>query len=109
MVDGFFYIFAVPAAFILRAYRRRGSANFPLTTPALKRIGLFPVIAHYYQPLFDDSTLTKPLSDDRDLPGIERGNLAVAADNLHGGFARNAGERFRTQSNDGSGSRLRLL
>jgi hypothetical protein len=71
MVDGFFYIFAVPAAFILRAYRRRGSANFPLTTPALKRIGLFPVIAHYYQPLFDDSTLTKPLSDDRDLPGID--------------------------------------
>jgi hypothetical protein len=62
---------AVPAAYILRAYRRRGSQNFPLTTAALKRIGLFPVIAHYYQPLFDDSTLTKPLSDDRDLPGIK--------------------------------------
>ena len=46
---------------------------------------------------------------DRDLPRIERGHLAIATDNLHGGLAWHHGERFRTQLNDGSGSRLRLL
>ena len=46
---------------------------------------------------------------DRDLPQIERGNLAIATDDLHGGLARNTGERLRTQLDDRSGSRLRLL
>lgn len=71
LVDALFFAIAVPSAFILRAYRRRGSARFPLTTGALKRIGLFPLIDHYYEPMFDHSSLTSPLSDDRDLPGID--------------------------------------
>lgn len=71
ILDPFFFAIAVPTAFVLRAYRRRGSARFPRTTRALKRIGIFPLINHYYEPLFDDSSLTVPLSDDRDLPGID--------------------------------------
>jgi hypothetical protein len=70
-LDIVFLIVAVPAAFVLFSYRRVGSARLPLTTWILKRIGVFPIRNHYYEPLFDDSCLVKPLSDDRELPGID--------------------------------------
>jgi hypothetical protein len=70
-IDVLFAIAALPAALVLNGYRRIGSARLPLTTKELKRIGLFPIKNHYYEPLFDSSLLTKPLSQDRDLPGID--------------------------------------
>jgi predicted O-methyltransferase YrrM len=47
---------------------------------------LFPVRNHYYEPLFEDSLLTRPLSEDRDLPGIdlnESGQLKLLAEFNH--------------------------
>jgi hypothetical protein len=71
LMDAVMLAIAVPAAFVLRAYRRRDIAKFPRTTRVLKKIGVFPIIDHYYEPMFNDSSLTRPLSDDRDLPGID--------------------------------------
>jgi hypothetical protein len=69
-VDAAFLIATAPAALVLLAYRRLGSQNLPWTTNLLKKIGLFPIRNHYYEPLFDHSQLRDPLSDDRNLPGI---------------------------------------
>ena len=68
--DWVFAIIASPCARLLLKYRNTGSAALPLTTRTLRKIGCFPIRKHYYEPLFDDSLLTRPLSDDRTLPGI---------------------------------------
>jgi hypothetical protein len=70
-IDLLLVVLATPAAFILLAYRRVGSARLPMTTRTLKKIGVFPIRKHYYEPLFDETILTSPLSDDRYLPGID--------------------------------------
>lgn len=71
LMDAVLFAIVVPAAFVLRAYRRRDGAKFPRSTRVLKKIGVFPIVDHYYEPMFNDSSLTRPLSDDRDLPGID--------------------------------------
>jgi hypothetical protein len=38
---------------------------------ALLRIGVFPIRNHYYEPQFDYRELAQPLSQDRNLPGID--------------------------------------
>jgi hypothetical protein len=68
--DKIFATIASPCARLLLKYRNTGSAALPQTTRALRKVGLFPIRNHYYEPLFDDSLLTKPLSDDRSLPGV---------------------------------------
>lgn len=70
-IDLLLLVLAIPSAIVLKTYRRLGSANSPYTTRVLKRIGVFPISNHYYEPLFDDSQLTGDLSEDRDLPGLD--------------------------------------
>src|ERR1700733_8947559 len=69
--DKVFAMIVSPCARLLLKYRKTGSAALPQTTRALRKVGLFPIRNHYYEPLFDDSLLTRPLSDDRPLPGID--------------------------------------
>lgn len=64
-------LLSVPSALVLLGYRKFGSSRLPVTTAVLKKIGLFPIRAHYYEPLFQNSTLSSPLSQDRSLPGID--------------------------------------
>lgn len=64
-------ILAIPAAQILLAYRTYGSASFPATTSRLRKIGVFPIRNHYYEPLFDDAQLKSPLFEKRALPGLD--------------------------------------
>ena len=63
-------VIAIPAGFVLLFYRRVGSRRLPLTTWVLRRVGIFPIRNHYYEPLFDDRQLTQPLDNSRPLPGI---------------------------------------
>ena len=35
------------------------------------KVGVFPIIDHYYEPLSNPRHLTRPLSDDRNLPGMD--------------------------------------
>lgn len=60
-----------PSAWILKAVRRAGMERLPRVRSLLRRIGVFPVRAHYYEPMFDFSQLGKPLGDDRSLPGVD--------------------------------------
>jgi predicted O-methyltransferase YrrM len=52
-------------------FTKLGPARQPSSTKSLKRMGLFPIRDHYYQPLFNDAHLVKPLSEVRRLPGID--------------------------------------
>ncbi|MES2979780.1 MAG: class I SAM-dependent methyltransferase [Pseudomonadota bacterium] len=61
----------IPAAWLMRSYRRFGSERLPATTRRLKAMGVFPISNHYYEPLFDERLLTAPLDEDRALPGID--------------------------------------
>lgn len=70
-IDVFFSIFIIPSAYSLLLYRKLGSNRLPRTTARLKRIGVFPIRNHYYEPLFDDKQLSHPLDKDRNLPGID--------------------------------------
>lgn len=43
----------------------------PITKKILRIIGVYPVINHFYDPMFHPKQLMRPLSDDRSLPGID--------------------------------------
>lgn len=51
-------------------FTKLGPARLPSSTRSLKRMGLFPLRDHYYEPLFNDAHLTKSLTEVRRLPGI---------------------------------------
>jgi len=71
IIDVVVAIAATPAALILLLYRRVGSRRLPKTTTLLKRIGIFPIRNHYYEPLFDDQLLSDSLDKPRPLVGID--------------------------------------
>lgn len=52
LADATLAFLAMPAAHLLRAYRQRGSRSLPLTTAVLRRVGVFPIVDHYYEPSF---------------------------------------------------------
>jgi predicted O-methyltransferase YrrM len=69
-----------PAAFLLKMVRKAGVTNMPFCKSAFKQVGVFPILNHYYEPLFDDRQITKPLNDVRNLPGIDwndEGQLSI--------------------------------
>lgn len=70
-IDLFFLIIIFPSAYILLFYRKLGSNRLPKTTLLLKAIGVFPILNHYYEPLFKDNLISYPLDKDRYLPGID--------------------------------------
>jgi len=59
------------AAIYMRILRRYGVINFPIARQLLLRVGVFPILRHFYEPLFHPGDLTKPLLDARNLPGID--------------------------------------
>ncbi len=63
-------IFIIPSAFILLKYRKRGPIHHPLATTMLRKIGLFPIRDHYYDPQFIFNDDSKNLANDRNLPAI---------------------------------------
>ncbi len=69
--DALMSMLVVPGAYLLRKYRDTGSQCYPRTTARLRKIGVFPITNHYYEPLFDDRLLERPLALQRPLPGID--------------------------------------
>lgn len=59
------------AAFLLKMVRKAGVTNMPFCKTAFMNVGVFPILNHYYEPLFDSRNLSHPLSQSRDLPGID--------------------------------------
>jgi predicted O-methyltransferase YrrM len=63
--------FLVPAALLLWITRRVGLKRLPTCRALLVRIGVLPLRRHYYEPFVTKADLTKPLEQERDLPGID--------------------------------------
>jgi hypothetical protein len=61
----------VASALVLRFVRRIGVHKFPISKRAMLSVGLMPIRDHYYEPLFQKKHLLKPLSAERNLPGID--------------------------------------
>ncbi|MDR2814687.1 MAG: class I SAM-dependent methyltransferase, partial [Prevotellaceae bacterium] len=67
--------FVFAAAITMKTLRRGGIARFPLSKRVLLSVGIYPIVDHYYEPLFNPRRLRKPLSDERPLPGIANWNV----------------------------------
>jgi predicted O-methyltransferase YrrM len=68
------------SALVLRSVRRNGVQHLPRSRRMLERVGVFPLLDHYYEPLFRFDQLRHSLRDERALPGIdwnEAGQLAL--------------------------------
>ncbi|CDO88362.1 hypothetical protein AWC29_20285 [Mycobacterium triplex] len=59
------------ATFALRVIRQTGFGRMPLTLRVFRKVGIYPLLDHYYEPLFNPAHLRKPLSEDRELLGID--------------------------------------
>jgi methyltransferase family protein len=59
------------AAWLLRAVRRAGVKQMPCSRAVLRRVGVFPILRHYYEPLFHPDDLMRPPVEDRRLPGLD--------------------------------------
>jgi len=70
LIEWLFLPVLVISAFVLKLYRRVGSNNLKRSTNILKKIGVFPLRDHYYEPMFNDKHLTSDLRKPRKLPGI---------------------------------------
>jgi len=55
----------------MRVIRRTGVERLPRTLQIFRKFGVYPIRDHYYEPLFNPAYLRKPLSEDRELPGLD--------------------------------------
>ena len=51
-------------------FRFIGGHKFKMSRTVLKKIGVFPIIKNYYEPIFDFDNLKNNLNSKRYLPGI---------------------------------------
>lgn len=70
LFDALLSLAVYPAAWLLKVLRRLGIDRLPRCKGALVRVGVFPILDHYYEPLFDDSRLKKVGPGQRELRGI---------------------------------------
>ncbi|GAA2411737.1 class I SAM-dependent methyltransferase [Mycolicibacterium llatzerense] len=71
LIDVILVPVATLSALIMRAIRRRGLHRLPATRATFRRVGVFPLLDHYYEPLFTPTALRVPLSAERDLPALD--------------------------------------
>lgn len=62
---------AVTASLMMRLMRKIPPRRLPRTLKALRKLGVFPIVDHYYEPLFNPAHLRYSLSLDRDLAGLD--------------------------------------
>jgi hypothetical protein len=66
--------FTFLSSLLLFGIRKMRVRNMPVSKRIFKTIGVFPIVNHYYEPLFDDRQLKQPLDRDRHLRGIDWNN-----------------------------------
>src|SRR6476620_4869741 len=69
-LDVLMAVFLFPAAWLLRFVRVKGVYNFVSVQRVLLRLGVFPIVNHYYEPCFDFRQMERGSDEPRDLPGI---------------------------------------
>lgn len=70
-VDILLSVLIIPASIILYFFRYFGGHKFKLSKFVLKKIGIFPIIKNYYEPVFDFDDLKYDLEKNRNLPGVK--------------------------------------
>ncbi len=71
LIDVIFVPIVFVASLVMKLVRRFGIERLPRTRWLFRTVGIFPIRNHYYEPLFDTSVLTRPLEEDRVLPGLD--------------------------------------
>lgn len=74
IIDFVFIPITTLSALLFRYLRKKqfkNLKNFPLSKKILLNIGVFPIIDHYYEPLFNPKHLRYSLRNNRKLPGID--------------------------------------
>ena len=71
ILDVILFPFTLLASLLLFSIRKMRIANMPVSKAIFKKVGVFPIINHYNEPLFDDRLLKLPFNRDRFLPGIK--------------------------------------
>jgi len=68
-------IIAIPVIFlssvVMMVCRRIGIDKMPMSRTIFDAVGVYPIVDHYYEPLFKKSRITKSLREDRILQGID--------------------------------------
>lgn len=64
------------SSLLLSGIRRWGVGRLPISRAIFNAIGVFPIVDHYYEPLFIPKLLSRSLDEERELPAI---NLNVDA------------------------------
>jgi hypothetical protein len=63
--------FTLISALFFLYIRKQNFRNLPINKAILLKIGVYPLLDHYYEPLFNAKHLRHPLSEDRKLRGID--------------------------------------
>jgi len=71
--------FAAASGLVLKLGRSAGFERLRLSRETLKRIGVFPIARHYFEPAFHPADLPSCLDAPRDLPGLDLGVPAQLA------------------------------
>ena len=71
LMDAVLLPFAYVATATMWAIRRVGVERLPRILRVFRRIGIYPIRNHYYEPWFNPATLRYPLEQDRNLPGLD--------------------------------------
>jgi hypothetical protein len=58
-------------ACLLKLVRRVGVYRMRVSRAIFRKVGVFPIRDHYYEPMFDARHLRRPLDEERPLPGID--------------------------------------
>ena len=61
----------IVAALLLKCIRVCGVSDARLSMAIFRTVGVFPILDHYYEPLFSPKRLYRNLNEPRTLPGIE--------------------------------------
>lgn len=70
-IDLLLAIVIIIPGFLMLFFRRVGAKRLPLTSRVLKKIGVWVIRDHYYEPLFNMAHLSKTTNEPRSLPGLD--------------------------------------
>jgi len=71
LVDLLLSPFTLISVLVLKFIRRGGSRHMKISHRIFRRVGVYPIRDHYYEPLFSSQHLRHPKGQDRDLPGLD--------------------------------------
>ena len=71
IIDVIFIPITLLNCYWLKSSRKRKFRFSPITKNILFKIGVFPIIDHYYEPMFNTKHLRRSLREDRFLPAID--------------------------------------